>query len=58
MKVYIIKDGHKVSDFENEREALIWLASSLDVDVAFELDNEEENEEEEWCEFWFYPTLR
>ena len=44
MKVYIIKDGHKVSDFSNERDAIMWLAGGEGLEVAFEPDGTTEYE--------------
>ena len=68
MKIYIIKDGRKISDFKNERDALIWLAGCIEAEVGFapncdedeENDEyeEEENEAEEWYRFWFDPSNR
>ena len=36
MKTYISIDGHKISDFSNEREALEWFAKNAGVDLLFE----------------------
>jgi len=37
MKVYIVKDGHSLSDFSNEREALQWFAKNSGVEIAYEI---------------------
>ena len=39
MKTYIIKDGRTVSDFENEHDAVLWLAGGMGLEVAFEPDD-------------------
>lgn len=35
-KVYISKDGRNISDFANEKEALMWFAENEGVDVCYE----------------------
>ena len=41
MKVIIQKDGHNISDFASEKEALMWFAKNEGVDVCFEYSDTE-----------------
>lgn len=36
MKVSILKDGHSISDFKSEKEALQWFADNEGFEIAFE----------------------
>lgn len=36
MKVNIVKDGHSISDFKSEKEALQWFADNEGLEIAFE----------------------
>lgn len=36
MKVHIRKDGHGISDFASEKDALAWFAENEDVEVCYE----------------------
>ena len=36
MKVNIVKDGHSISDFKSEKEALQWFADNEGFEIAFE----------------------
>ena len=36
MKVSVLKDGHSISDFKSEKEALQWFAENSGVEIGFE----------------------
>lgn len=36
MKVNVLKDGHSISDFKSEKEALQWFAENSGVEIGFE----------------------